>query len=75
VKFNSSGFEIGMDSHILAALPEIHGILIGIGTAFFSGFAMFAYQKLQESKDKLDKIISEVEIFSTPNNFIGGGDK
>lgn len=62
-----------MDSHILEALPGIHGILIGLGAAFFSGFAMFAYQKLQESKDKLDKIISEVEVFSTPSNFIGGG--
>ena len=62
-----------MDSHILTALPGIHGILIGVGTAFFSGFAMFAYQKLQESKDKLDKILAEVEVFSTPNNFIGGG--
>lgn len=57
---------------ILEALPTIHGILIGIGTAFFSGFAMFAYQKLQESKDNLDKVLSEVESFSTPNTHIGG---
>lgn len=62
-----------MESNILQALPNIHGILIGIGTAFFSGFAMFAYQKLQESKDRLDKILADVELFSTPSNFIGGG--
>lgn len=61
-----------MDSNILEALPTLHGILIGIGTAFFSGFAMFAYQKLQESKGNLDKILTEVEAFSTPNNYIGG---
>ncbi|MEB3733159.1 hypothetical protein ULF88_01240 [Halopseudomonas pachastrellae] len=62
-----------MESNILQALPNIHGILIGIGTAFFSGFAMFAYQKLQESKDRLDKVLADVEFFSTPSNFIGGG--
>lgn len=62
-----------MESNILQALPNIHGILIGIGTAFFSGFAMFAYQKLQESKDRLDKILADVEFFSTPSNFIGSG--
>lgn len=64
-----------MESNILQALPNIHGILIGIGTAFFSGFAMFAYQKLQESKDKLDKILVDVEFFSSPSNYIGGGNK
>lgn len=61
-----------MESNILQALPNIHGILIGIGAAFFSAFAMFAYQKLQESKDNLDKILEGVEFFSTPSNFIGG---
>lgn len=61
-----------MESHILEALPGIHGILIGIGVAFFSAFAMYAYQKLQETKDQLDKIILEVEAFSTPSNYIGG---
>lgn len=60
-----------MESNILEVLPSIHGILIGIGTAFFSGFAMLAYQKLQESKDKLDKTLEEVAYFSSPSNFIG----
>lgn len=60
-----------MESIILEALPNIHGILIGIGAAFFSGFAMFAYQKMQESKDKLDKTLDGVASFSSPSNFIG----
>lgn len=62
-----------MESNVLQVLPSVHGILIGIGTAFFSGFAMFAYQKLQESRDRLDKILTGVEAFSTPSNFIRGG--
>lgn len=61
-----------MDSYILETLPGIHGILIGIGVAFFSAFAMYAYQKLQETKDQLDKTITDVEAFSTPNNYING---
>jgi hypothetical protein len=62
-----------MQSYILEMLPAIHGTIIGIGAAFFSAFAMFAYQKLQETKDELDKIILEVETFSTPSNYIGSG--
>jgi hypothetical protein len=62
-----------MQSYILEALPGIHGILIGVGVAFFSAFAMFAYQRLQETKDQLDKTILEVEAFSTPSNYVGGG--
>lgn len=61
-----------MSSNILEVLPSVHGVFIGVGTAFFSAFVLFAYQKLQESRDKLDKTLSEVESFSTPNNFIGG---
>jgi hypothetical protein len=61
-----------MESSILESLPTIHGILTGIGTAFFSGFAMFAYQKLQESKDNLDSVLAEVGNFSTPTTYIGG---
>ncbi|WP_105169492.1 hypothetical protein [Pseudoalteromonas sp. T1lg23B] len=61
-----------MESSILESLPTIHGILTGIETAFFSGFAMFAYQKLQESKDNLDSVLAEVGNFSTPNTYIGG---
>jgi len=63
-----------MDLSILKSLPTIHGILIGIGTAFFSAFAMFAYQKIQESKDDLDAVLSKVGDFSTPTTYIGGGD-
>lgn len=62
-----------MTSPILDALPGIHVTVIGVGAAFFSAFAMFAYQKVQETKDQLDKVLQEVIEFSTPNNFIGGG--
>jgi len=63
-----------MQSNILEALPGIHGILIGVGAAFFSAFAMFAYQRLQETKDQRDKTILDVEAFSTPSNHIGDGE-
>ncbi|MBE0367605.1 hypothetical protein [Pseudoalteromonas aurantia] len=48
---------------ILEALPTIHGIFLGIGTAFFSAFALFAYQKYEESKNKLVNVLSEAESY------------
>ncbi|UQY35607.1 hypothetical protein K8U54_03705 [Pseudomonas fulva] len=63
-----------MDLSILESLPTIHGILIGIGTAFFSGFAMLAYQKIQDSEDSLNAVLAEVGDFSKSSAYIGGGD-
>lgn len=59
-----------MSSYILEALPGIHGILIGVGVAFFSAFAMYAYQRLQETKDELDKTLFEMEAFNIPTNYV-----
>ena len=60
-----------MSSPILDALPGIHVTVIGIGGAFFSAFAMFAYQRVQETKDQLEKSLKGLEAFSTQTNFIG----
>lgn len=60
-----------MTSPILDALPAIHTTVIGFGGAFFSAFALYAYQKVQETKDQLEKVLKEVETFSTPTNYVG----
>jgi hypothetical protein len=62
-----------MTSPILDALPVIHGTLIGIGAAFFSVFAMSGFQKVQETKEKLEKAQNETEAMSSPTMFSGGG--
>lgn len=60
-----------MPSPILDSLPAIHTTLIGFGGAFFSAFALYAYQKVQETKDQLETVLRDVEVFSTPTNYIG----
>lgn len=60
-----------MTSPILDALPAIHATVIGFGGAFFSAFALYAYQKVQETKDQLENVLKEVEAFSSPSNYIG----
>lgn len=60
-----------MSSPILESLPAIHVTVIGVVAAFFSAFAIFAFQKVQEAKDKLENILKDAEAFGTPNNFIG----
>jgi hypothetical protein len=61
-----------MPSPILDAMPSIHATLIGFGGAFYSAFAVYAYQRLFEAKDKLDRVLRDVEEFGTPNTFYGG---
>ena len=60
-----------MPSPILDSLPAIHTTVIGFGGAFFSAFALYAYQKVGETKDQLEKVLRDVEAFSTPTNYIG----
>lgn len=60
-----------MPSPILDSLPAIHTTVIGFGGAFFSAFALYAYQKVREARDQLVKVLGEIEAFSTPNNYIG----
>ncbi|MES2491372.1 MAG: hypothetical protein V4607_16420 [Pseudomonadota bacterium] len=59
-----------MPSPILDSLPAIHTTVIGFGGAFFSAFALYAYQQVQETKDQLERVLREVETFSTPNSYI-----
>ncbi|HHG3339668.1 hypothetical protein [Vibrio parahaemolyticus] len=61
-----------MSSPILESLPAIHVTVIGVVAAFFSAFAVFAFQKVQDAKDKVEKTLKDAEAFGTPNNFIGG---
>jgi len=60
-----------MPSPILDSLPAIHTTVIGFGGAFFSAFALYAYQKVGETKDQLEKVLRDAEAFSTPTNYIG----
>ncbi|MBM3363538.1 MAG: hypothetical protein FJY42_12915 [Betaproteobacteria bacterium] len=60
-----------MQSPILDALPSIHTTVIGFGGAFFSAFALYAYQKVQKTKDQLERVLRDVQAFSTPSNYIG----
>lgn len=62
-----------MSYPILEALPSVHSTLIGIGGGFFSAFAIYAYQKLHEATDHLDRVLRDVESFSMPNTYIGSG--
>lgn len=63
-----------MPTQILDALPSIHTTVIGFGGAFFSAFSLYAYQKLRETRDRLDKVLDDAKAFSTPRVFIGGKD-
>lgn len=53
-----------MDSAILTALPSIHSTLIGIGAAFYSAYAIYAYQKIQEARIRLERISKDATSFS-----------
>lgn len=59
-----------MNSPILEALPAIHVTIIGVVAAFFSAFAIFAYQKVQESKELLEKALIDIETFGSPDQYV-----
>ncbi|QRZ23289.1 hypothetical protein H9L11_03885 [Vibrio sp. sp1] len=46
-----------MSSPILEALPALHVTVIGVVAAFFSAFAIYAYQKVNDAKEKLDEAL------------------
>jgi hypothetical protein len=56
-----------MLSPILDALPAIHTTVVGIGTAFYSAFVLYAYEKLRESKAQLGEVLKDATDVSTPN--------
>ena len=61
-----------MKSHILEALPGVHGILVGISVAFYSAFSLHGYQKLQESRDKILHALRQMRKFRDEWMFIDG---
>lgn len=62
-----------MNSPILEALPALHVTMIGVIAAFFSAFAIYAYQKINDAKEKLDEALKHSESLSTPNSMIFNG--
>ena len=50
-----------MESPIFSALPTIHIALLSIMVALYSVFAIYAYQKINEYKQKIDHLISDTK--------------
>ncbi|EOW9664412.1 hypothetical protein ACO14J_004552 [Vibrio parahaemolyticus] len=62
-----------MSSPILEALPALHVTVIGVVAAFFSAFAIYAYQKVNDAKEKLDEALKHSMSVSTPNSMMFNG--
>lgn len=63
-----------MSSPILEALPALHVTVIGVVAAFFSAFAIYAYQKVNDAKEKLEQAINISKSVSTPENMLIKGE-
>lgn len=59
-----------MSSQILASIPGIHATIIGILLAFLSGYFIYSFQKIIDTKLKLLKSIEFSKKICTPNYFI-----
>ncbi|HBI9108286.1 TPA: hypothetical protein JI414_RS21320, partial [Acinetobacter baumannii] len=59
-----------MTSQILTAIPGIHATIIGILLAFLSGYFLYSFQKIIDTKLKLIKSIESSKTACTPNFFI-----
>ncbi|EPV2532108.1 hypothetical protein ACV28K_004690, partial [Vibrio alginolyticus] len=64
---------IKLSSPILEALPALHVTVIGVVAAFFSAFAIYAYQKVNDAKEKLDEALKHSMSVSTPNSMMFNG--
>ncbi|HIF9075204.1 TPA: hypothetical protein ACX6NV_000013 [Photobacterium damselae] len=62
-----------MSSPILEALPALHVTVMGVIAAFFSAFAIYAYQKVKDAKEKLDEALKQSMALSTPNSMMFNG--
>lgn len=60
-----------MSSPILDALPGIHATVISFGGAFFSAFAVYAYQKLREAADNVNRTLKDLETVSSATSHQG----
>ena len=54
-----------MSGSMIQALPSIHGSLLGIGFALFAAYAIYAYQKLAESKKLLSDVTQKAKGFTS----------
>ncbi|MEZ9643128.1 hypothetical protein AB4289_15420 [Vibrio cyclitrophicus] len=60
-----------MNLPILDSLPAIHVTILGIVGAFFSAFAIYAYQKLNDAQEKLDTAVKlSMDLCSANNVYI-----
>ncbi|WP_323969867.1 hypothetical protein [Aeromonas veronii] len=64
-----------MNSPILEALPGLHVTIIGVVAAFFSAFAIYAYQKVNDAKEKLEDAVKHCKLISTPELTLYNGNK
>ncbi|MCE4937470.1 hypothetical protein [Aliivibrio fischeri] len=64
---------IELSSPILEALPALHVTIIGVVAAFFSAFAIYAYQKVNDAKEKLEDALKHSMSVSTPNTMMFNG--
>jgi hypothetical protein len=55
-----------MPSQLLAALPGLHGTVLGIGTAFLSAFFIQAQQKIYEFEDRAEEVRKGMKDFISP---------
>lgn len=56
-----------MPSQLLAALPGLHGTVLGIGTAFLSAFFIQAQQKIYEIQDRAEDVRKGMKDFISPD--------
>ncbi|KJF95339.1 hypothetical protein CTN03_05565 [Photobacterium angustum] len=67
-------FEVtNLSSPILELLPAVHVTIIGVVAAFFSAFAIYAYQKVNDAKEKLDAALKHSMSVATPTSMRFGG--
>ena len=64
---------LNLSSPILELLPSIHVTIIGVVAAFFSAFSIYAYQKVNDAKEKLDLALKHSMSVATPTSMRFGG--
>ena len=62
-----------MATEVLQVLAGIHATFCGIIAAFVSAYALYAYEKIQVARDRLDSIAGQVTAAQPDTVFIKGG--
>ncbi|OCZ58444.1 hypothetical protein [Acinetobacter seifertii] len=63
-----------MSSSIFEIIPGVHATIVSIFAAFYSAYFIYAYQKVTDSKRKLDKCLNLSKIISIPDMFKHNGE-